>query len=219
MGEDRRENMKTLAGHAEAVLREMIHAGEIGPGERVLPEDVARRLGMSAIPVREALRSLSSRGLVEATARRGFRVRSADADDFRETYALRLLLDPYAVELAVPRLDDAALLEMDDRLGALEKTIATNDMTSYYRNHRAFHFAIYDQCGSRWLLEFIDMLWENSHRYQRLSLPTRGSERKRIAEHRAIAKACRARDAAAARRLVHDHLDHTRRVVTRRFET
>jgi DNA-binding GntR family transcriptional regulator len=213
----RQDAMKTLAGHAEVHLREMIHAGEIGPGERVRPEEVARRLGISVIPVREALRTLASRGLVEATARRGFRVRAADAEDFRETYALRLMLDPHAARRAVPRLDAAALARIDDSLYALEKTISTDDMASYYRTHRAFHFAIYEHCGSRWLLQFIDMLWENSHRYQRLSLPSRGTRAERMAEHRVIAEACRSGDAEAASRLVYEHLDNTRRVLTGHF--
>jgi DNA-binding GntR family transcriptional regulator len=194
----------TLAGHAEQVLREMIFSGELKAGDRVYPESAAEKLGMSPIPVREALRSLASRGLVDAVARRGFRVRPADRNDFAETYDLRLLLDPHAAGLAVPRMDD---------VGRLERSTLEGDVDSYDDDHRAFHFAIYRHSGSRWLQDIMAMLWENSQRYQRLSTGLRGTPEQRVAEHRAIAAACRAGDAELAQRLVYEHLDHTRVVV------
>jgi GntR family carbon starvation induced transcriptional regulator len=203
----------TLAAHAEQVLREMIFSGELQPGARISPEDAADKLGMSPIPVREALRSLASRGLVDSVARRGFRVRGADRADFAETYDLRLLLDPHAARLAVPRMDDTALAEMDAAFADLERTTLTNDVNSYDDDHREFHFSIYRHCGSRWLQEIMAMLWENSQRYQRLSTGLRGTPEERVAEHRAIADACRAGDSELAGRLVYDHLDHTRVVV------
>lgn len=203
----------TLAGHAEQVLREMIFAGELAPGVRISADEAAEQLGMSPIPVREALRSLASRGLVEAIARRGFRVRPADRDDFAETYQLRMLLDPFATTLAVPRMDDAAIAAMDAALSDLERTVLSGDVGSYDRDHRAFHFAVYDHAGSRWLLDFQSMLWENSQRYQRISTGLRGTPQDRVAEHRAIADACRAGDAEGAARLVGQHLEHTRVVV------
>jgi DNA-binding GntR family transcriptional regulator len=203
----------TLAGHAEQVLREMIFSGELAPGDRVSAEEAAEQLGMSAMPVREALRSLASRGLVEAIARRGFRVRGADRTDFAETYQLRLLLDPFATTIAVPRMDAAALAAMDNALDRLEQTMLSDDVGCYDADHRAFHFSIYERAGSRWLLDIQAMLWENSQRYQRLSAGVRGTPSERVAEHRAIAGACRRGDAAGAARLVHQHLERTQVVV------
>jgi DNA-binding GntR family transcriptional regulator len=203
----------TLAGHAEQVLREMIFSGELMPGARISSDEAAEKLGMSPIPVREALRSLAARGLVEAIARRGFRVRPADRADFAETYQLRMLLDPFAVRLAVPRMDAVAIAAMDEALTALERTMREGDTESYDTDHRAFHFAIYDHCGSRWLLDIQAMLWENSQRYQRLSARFRGTPDERVAEHRAIAEACRRGDAEETARHVHRHLDRTREVV------
>ncbi|MQA81604.1 MAG: FCD domain-containing protein [Streptosporangiales bacterium] len=208
-----RPKVVTLAGRAEQVLREMIFAGELAPGVRVSADDAAEKLGMSPIPVREALRSLASRGLVDAIPQRGFRVRPADRDDFAETYQLRTLLDPFATRLAVPRMDATAIAAMDQALAALEHTMLTDDVASYDRDHHAFHFSIYDHGGSRWLLHVQGILWENSQRYQRLSAGIRGSAEQRVAEHRAIADACRVGDADAAATLVYEHLDRTRVVV------
>lgn len=209
---DVRAGRPTLAGQAEQVIREMIFSGELVPGARISSDEAAEKLGMSPIPVREALRSLAARGLVDAIARRGFRVRPADRADFAETYQLRMILDPLAANLAVPRMDADAIAAMDDAFGVLERTVLEGDAGSYDADHRAFHFAIYDHCGSRWLLTIQSMLWENSERYQRLS-HIRGTPEDRVAEHRAIAEACRRGDAEEAGRLVHRHLDRTRVVV------
>ena len=199
-GRPKSPDLLTLVGHAEAVLREMVFSGELAPGTRIYPEEAAKQLGMSSIPVREALRGLAARGLVDASARRGFRVRPADSADFAETYDLRLILDPYAVRLAVPKLNRPALDRIHASLVTLEKTITSGDLHSYYVDHRAFHFSIYEHCGSRWLVEIIGMLWENSQRYQRLSTGPRGTAEERVAEHRAIAEACADGDPEQGRR-------------------
>jgi DNA-binding GntR family transcriptional regulator len=213
-----RAKVLTLAGHAEQVLREMIFSGELAPGVRVSAEEAAEQLGMSPIPVREALRSLASRGLVEAIAHRGFRVRPADRADFAETYQLRMLLDPFATKLAVPRMDAEAIHAMDRALDSFERTILGEDLGSYDADHRAFHFSIYDHCGSRWLLDIQEMLWENSQRYQRLSAEVRGTPKDRVAEHRTIAEACRRGDVDEATHLVHQHLESTQTVVFRALD-
>lgn len=203
----------TLVEHAEGVLGDMIFSGELLPGTRISLDEAAKQLGMSAIPVREALRGLAARGLVEAVARRGFRVRAADSADFADTYDLRLRLDPYAVSRAVPRLSPAAIGRVYGSLAELERTIMSGNDRSYYRDHRQFHFSIYEHCGSRWLLEIISMLWDNSLRYQRLSAGPRGPAEGRVAEHRALAEACALRDADSAAQLIAQHLERTRALV------
>ena len=208
-------DLLTLVGYAEELLREMIFSGELPPGTRIYPDEAAAKLGMSSIPVREALRSLAARGLVDASARRGFKVRAADSADLAETYELRLILDPHAVRLAVPKLDRAALDKITSALAAYERTVTSGDMHNLYADHRALHFAIYEHCGSRWLLEIISMLWENSQRYQRLSTGPRDTAEERVAEHRAIAEACEHGDAERAAQLMREHLERTRAVVAR----
>ncbi|MFC4242170.1 GntR family transcriptional regulator [Gryllotalpicola reticulitermitis] len=212
-GTPHRSKILTLTGHAEHMLRELIFSGELRPGVRIYADEMADRLGMSAIPVREALRTLASRGLVEAIPQRGFRVRPADREDFQQTYEMRQLLDPYAARLAVPRMDGAAMDAMGRALEKLSGTILAGDVDSYDADHHAFHFSIYNQCGNRWLIDVQQMLWENSQRYQRISTGIRGSAEDRVAEHRAIADACRLGDADAVSALVYKHLEHTRSVV------
>jgi DNA-binding GntR family transcriptional regulator len=203
----------TLAEHAEAMLRERIFSGALAPGLKIHLDEEAERLGMSPTPLREALRSLASKGLVETVSRRGYRVSSANRKDLDDTYRLRLVLDPMAARLAVPRLNPAAVAEINSAMAHLDRAIREGELATYYSRHRGFHFSIYGQCGSRRLLQFIDVLWENSRRYQRLSAGPRGSAEQRVQEHRAIARACEIGDADRAARLMFDHLQRTWTVV------
>jgi DNA-binding GntR family transcriptional regulator len=211
----------SLAEEAARVLRGEILGGELAPGARVHLLDAAERLGMSIVPIREALRSLSSEGLVVALPQRGYRVSELNPADFDDTYRLRLVLDPMAVELAVPLLDGSRVALIRDAFAALERAYRENDRAGHAVAHRRFHFAIYEATSSPWLLRFLAVLWENSVRYQRISgeAGRRGPIEDRIEEHRRVLDACAAGDAAAAAQAMHDHLAQTVRSVHAAIES
>ena len=83
---------ETLAEQAVSALRDEIFSGGLRSGEKVNIDEAAERLGMSQIPVREALRALDAVGLVEFVPQRGYTVKTADRDDFLDTYRLRAML-------------------------------------------------------------------------------------------------------------------------------
>lgn len=200
----------TLVEHAVTVLRDALISGEIPPRSRIRIEETARQLGMSAIPVREALRTLASQGLVVPLPRRGYRAADLTADDVEDTYRMRVLLDPMAVQLAVPNLGPAELAELERAFEALVSSYRGTDAMLVRRRHRAFHWGIYQHCGSRWLLRCLEILWENSERYQQASVPKRGTVEQRAAEHREILAACAAKDADGAAESMRHHLLTTR---------
>jgi DNA-binding GntR family transcriptional regulator len=209
----------TLVGRALRSLREEILSGELGSGARIHLEEAAARLGMSPIPIREALRILASEGLVTAVRNRGYRVTATTVEDLDDTYLMRLTLDPMAVRLAVPRFTDADRAGLQASFEQLLQSYRQDDWTAHRIHHRAFHFAIYQACGSPWLLRFISMLWETSDRYQRLSTALRGTKQQRIEEHREIYDACMAGDADEAGRAMEKHLGRTHRTVRDLLET
>jgi DNA-binding GntR family transcriptional regulator len=168
---------------------------------------------MSPVPVREALRTLASQGLVVPVRNRGYRVSAVSEDDLDDTYRLRTIVDPLAVELATPRLTEDDFRTLEDAIEGLLRSYRADDWEQHEIHHRRFHFGIYGACGSRWLLRIIEMLWENSLRYQRLSTRGRGSYEQRAEEHAEILRACRARDAGKAAELMRAHLSLTARTV------
>lgn len=198
----------TLVEYATGELRERILAGDLPAGERLLLEGIAEDLGISPIPLREALRSLASEGLVSPLPRRGYTIAQATAADLEETYRLRLMLEPLAVELAVPMLTAADLVALQAEFELAKLAVDEADWRAHRLHHRAFHFTIYNRCGSSWLLRFTDMLWANSERYQRMTTQIRGGLAERVSEHQAILDACRQGDAKAAAEAMHSHLEN-----------
>src|SRR5438309_3128515 len=96
---------RTLAEKAYSALHEGIISGALAPGERLRIEELAGALGMSHLPVREAIRQLESRGLVEHIPHRGGRVTEISLHDLTELYGARLLVEPALVARAAERFD------------------------------------------------------------------------------------------------------------------
>ena len=103
----RRPGHRTLADRAFVALHDSIVAGHLAPGERLPIEELGEALGMSAMPIREALRRLDAAGLVENIPHRGARVTELSIADLAEVYEARLALEPLAVSRAAERFDDA----------------------------------------------------------------------------------------------------------------
>lgn len=200
---------KTLVDLATRALRDELLSGRLPSGSRIHLGETARRLGMSPIPVREALRTLATEGLVVSLPHRGYRVPEARLSDLEDTYRLRLVLDPMAVELAVPKLTPEHLERASRALSELGAGLRAGDWDRVRVANRDFHFAIYEAADAPWLLKLISMLWENSERYQRVASPGRGTARQRINEHRRILDAVRWQDASKAATLTYEHLHRT----------
>jgi len=202
-------NRATLVDIATQALRHDLLTGELPPDARIHLGETAARLRMSAIPVREALRTLATEGLVVALPHRGYRVPEVSLTDLEDIYRLRLVLDPMAVTLAVPNLTGADIERMSRALESLAEGLEAEDWLRMREANREFHFVSYAAARAPWLLKLIAMLWENSERYQRLASPGRGTPKQRLEEHRRIFRALRARHAETAATLTYEHLNHT----------
>jgi DNA-binding GntR family transcriptional regulator len=203
-----RPNVMTLVEYAAGEIREQILSGEMAADERILLDEVAEDLGISQIPLREALRTLATEGLVAPLPRRGYTVAPVTVADLEETYRVRLVLEPLAVQLAVPVLTPENIDQLRKELEQLDVATAAEDWPAHRLHHRAFHFGIYEKCNSSWLIRFTDMLWANSDRYQRMTTQIRGELGDRMVEHRAVLDACARGEAEEAGERMHEHLEH-----------
>lgn len=197
----------TLVDRAVEGLRTEILEGRLEPGQRVHLAGAAERLGMSGVPVREALHALAAEGWVVRYPQRGYRVAEPSVEDFQDTCRLRLVLDPMAAELAAQRLGPAELRQVGGALDDLVEAFDQADEERYATAHRRFHFAIYEASGSPWLVRLIGVLWEHTERYQRLQFHQSGLLADRLDEHRVIYDACAAGDADRAAAAMRAHLD------------
>jgi DNA-binding GntR family transcriptional regulator len=133
-------------------LREEILSGVLRPGERLIEEQLTRRFGISRGPLREALRLLDEQGLVEHLPRRGVRVTSLSERDVDELFALRDVLERYAVDKALPLAEPDRLTELKATLDAMAAAADVGDLREENDAHCRFHIAMVGLAGQRHLL-------------------------------------------------------------------
>lgn len=206
---------RTRAEKATQAIREGIDSGSLAPGSRILVEEVADSIGMSASPVREALRSLASEGLVTLNPHRGYQVADFDLGDLSDTYMVRRVLEPMTLSLSAPHLTEEDFAKIHRSLAQLADAYESGDWSVVSHYHREFHQGLLSRAGSPWLARIQEMLWGNSERYQRASSARRGSRHDRIDAHRAILDACESGRYEEAVVALEEHLVLTEEVVSR----
>jgi DNA-binding GntR family transcriptional regulator len=183
------------------VLRAGIRTGDLRPGQRLRVDELTRGLGMSPTPIREALRLLQADRLVDYRPHHGIVVTELSAEVTAEVYRLRALLEPLAVELAVPAFSDGDLDELE-RLHERHAASATSE------RNRDWHWAIYEASGSSLLNDFVRRLWEAFPWRTMWALP--GRAKLSHEEHVAVMEAIRRRDAALAAERMRAHVSSGR---------
>jgi DNA-binding GntR family transcriptional regulator len=204
----------TLADAATAELRERILSGELESGAPLRLEELARSLGTSISPIREAVRKLETLGLAVHVAHRGSRVKELDVDDLRDTYEARLALEPLAVARAAGRIRPEEVERARGELESYTVFYERGDRPAARAAHDAFHFTLYSASGSEWLVRLIRPAWENSERYRALATPSVEMIRARQVEHEDILATCAAGDGEAAAEALRAHLQKTEKLVT-----
>jgi DNA-binding GntR family transcriptional regulator len=202
------DGARTLADVALAELREAIVSGQIPPGSPIRLQEYVDRLSMSTVPIREALRFLEQKGLIERRPHRGVTVTDMSATDLEDTYSIRLDLESMAVRKAATRIterDHHHLLTLVDQY---ESALRADD-GSHPDAHTRLHMAIYELADSKWLRLLLPMTWDNSERYRRLQIPVRGTIEQRVEEHRLLVEAVASGDPEKAADELQAHLSRT----------
>ncbi|MDI3339376.1 MAG: GntR family transcriptional regulator [Sphaerobacter sp.] len=173
---------------AYQTIRARIIDGAYGPGYRIVIDEVARELGVSPIPVREAVRRLEAEGLITYTRHAGARVVAIDERQYVDTLATLAVLEGYATALAAPRLDESDLAELHRLTDEMRAALDRGDLLRYGALNRAYHEAIYRRCPNGYLTDQIRQSWArlDSMRHSIfVLLPERA--RASIADHERIA--------------------------------
>jgi DNA-binding GntR family transcriptional regulator len=191
-------------------LRDAILEGTLRPGTRLKINDVATELGVSHMPVREALHLLVVEGLAVRLPRRGVVVRPLTAEDVTSAYDVMGVLEGLAARQAAGRLSPAALQDLQNLLDQMQSLIERDDREALLRMNRAFHSRIYEASGNKWAGEFLRQLWNYTYRVRRLIPQSPARLRQAAVEHRAILEALAACDGVAAEQLVREHCARAR---------
>ncbi len=209
---------RTLVDVAVRDLREEILGGKLRPGASLILADVAERLSMSVMPVREAVGRLQVEGLVEQIPHRGARVSEVSVSDLESLYATRIPLETLAAQLAAERFTEADYESLSGVLEDYVHAYSEGEERRGRESHAAFHLGLYEISRSQWLIRTIAPLWEAAERYQRLSIGLRGSLEKRHGEHSRILECCRERDGEGAAAALEEHLLRSMNLVKTELE-
>jgi DNA-binding GntR family transcriptional regulator len=197
---------------AEAVLREFrdqLLKGRLKAGDSIRPDEAAKEFGMSALPVREALRVLVAEGWVEYAPHRGYWVKAHSAADVEEIFLMCRLLEAEALRRGVPAMGPEGAARMATLLDALEALPQQGREWEKVEIHREFHFVPMEHAGLPRLVAELRRLWDHTDHYRGLHFFADEAPyafmRK---DHHRILEACVEGDAARVVRLMDEHRDH-----------
>lgn len=199
-------HVETASQVATRVLLDAIMDGRIPAGAPLRLQDIAAQLGMSMMPVREAIRELAALDLVEMEPRRGARVREMSRADLEDTYFSRIHLETIAVWEAAKRFTAEDGARAANALAEQEAAQQAGDLVAARDAHERFHFALYESARRPWLQRSILPAWRNSERYRMGALLLEQTKAERSQEHSRILAALMSGDGASAVQALAEHL-------------
>lgn len=190
-------------------VREAILDGAYRSNEPLRLSKLSADLGVSPIPIREALRRLESERLVDISPNRGARVSPVLVEEVTDIYRVRILLETEAVRLAVGRLLPAQLDPVERWISEMVECLKAGRLTEAHALHRDIHFAWYGAADSPWLLRLIEIMWDRAERHLRQAPRLRDSADEFGEEHRRVQRAIMTGDPVVAMAAMREDLGRT----------
>ncbi len=199
---------QTLRELVLVAIREAIIEGSLQPREHLVVNLLAKELGVSRTPVREAIRRLELEGFVIMVPRKGAYVSDISYKEIAEVYEVRAALDGLAAGLAAERVTEEELETMGRLLVEKGEAVSKNDIERCMEVDNKFHETLYKASRNERLVGIISNLREQIQRFLFTSLAYPGRMRESLYEHRAIIEALELRDVLQARHLAQEHVEN-----------
>lgn len=191
-----------------AELRRFIATGRLRPGEQIVQDALAAELGVSRVPLREALKILEGEGQVTYLAHRGYFVTELSLSDLLEVYRIREILEAEAIRVGVPQMttEDIDRLEEAEREVRAAATVA--DVVTMTQANRRLHFALIEACGLPRLVRIIRLLWDATEVYRSVYYTEPHNREVVEGEHQDLVAAVRAGDVERTLDVLDQHRQH-----------
>lgn len=199
----------TRSAWVDLKLRQAILGGRLGPGDPLVISSLAKDLGVSATPLREALGRLAAEGLVDMQAHGSARVASVDLGEAVEIYELRQVLEPMALERSISAADDG----YGDRVETAWQTLTASRLSTA-SDHAAFHRQLLSCCDSTWMLRLSTLLSDRAGLMIKVSALARPADYHLAESHRRLKELAIAGDAGGAAEELRHHLSGTIRALS-----
>lgn len=193
-------------------LMDWIMDGKLKMGEKLNTEELARQLGVSRMPIREALKSLEKMGLAESIPYVGVKLVSLEQEDVLQIYLMRQLLEPLAAGEACKKITEEQIHELEEIHREYVPIVEADeiDAKKLYLQNRKFHFAIYSISEMDRVCAMIESLWDTLSFfkliYGRDVIKNTNGAKNMIAEHQGYIDALKDRDAERLKKSLYDTL-------------
>lgn len=204
---------RTAADYAALEIKRRIIEQDLLPGTKLDQTTIANELGLSRIPVRQALASLAERGFVRMQAHRTAVVAPLSLDDVQNLYQLRNRMEVWALEEAVEAIGEAEQARLLDLTAAMEMAADHHDLPRYMELNREFHLSIFLVAGNPYLCRTLQSLFDLTERYQWMYLHHPASVGLSIDDHRRIVAVLREKDLKKLVDICQEHNKKTLRLV------
>lgn len=189
-------------------LRKAIVARELSPNQPIRQDAIAHKLGVSRVPLREALKTLQAEGQVVYEPHRGYSVAELSLNDLLEVYRLRELLESEAASAAAPRFTDADLARIRREQQEVDRAAEEGDLVAMIEANRRFHFALLEPAAMPRLIRIVRTLWDATDAYRAVYYNSDHNRAQVRREHEAIVLAAEQADGRELVRLLGGHRQH-----------
>lgn len=196
----------TLRSEITNLLRELILNGDLQSGERLKEVEIAQQLGVSRMPVREALCALESEGLVRQEPRKGLIVVEYTEADIKEYYTIREALEVCAIKMVIDKISKEELAELNKFCDNSWQAYKNNDIDEVCAWSAEFNEHIYDSCGMPRLKEQIKTTQKYLRTFRFTSFKEPARMERAIREHKEILRRVEAKDYDGAAKAIEQHL-------------
>lgn len=191
---NRLSSRPNISEEVTTALRHMISDGRLAEGSRINEVHLAKSLGVSRTPLREALMGLVAEGALQSIPRRGYFVENLTTEEFQSLYAIRVLLDPEALKMSKP-FSTRQLAELDRLNQALE---GQHSVDEYIDLDDQFHLKLIEGCNNAVLVDLIRQFMSRTRRYEYAYMKQSESQSNAVKQHEAIIACLRADDRSGA---------------------
>ena len=210
----------TLEAQALKQIKNAIGSGRLRPGDRIVEEDLAKKMGMSRFPIREAIRALEREGLLVSVPFKGAHIRQLDEKDLEELYALRSGLEELAIRILMDRITKEKVERLESIVKAMEQATKEGMVEKLISDDVKFHRTLCQLSGNRRLLE-IWMTLENQLRsFIALEELSYKKENQLAITHYPILDAIKSADTHLAEKSIREHfmdaITHIRNISVKR---
>jgi DNA-binding GntR family transcriptional regulator len=197
-------------------LRKQILSGEVPPRQHLVETKIAKKIGTSRTPVREALHSLELEGLIESVPRVGYVVRAVSEEEVGEICAIRIAIEGLAVAWAMQKAQEKLVEELRANVSLTEERVSqSGEFRAFIDLDAQFHEIIARHSGSRRLLELAQTLRHHMLRYRMLSVYKAENVLRAISGHKDILSAIEMSDVEEVTKAMRRHLEESKKDILR----